>query len=139
METVDTPINLAAILLVGMGVAVLLSLITLAFYFFGGYSPVERHVHGRVEANINPAEVLAANRQFRNQRLAATLLGVFLLWFFMHQAAPAQTEQATASFFEAISVTVSVARDAVVRVAQELGIGNECECADPSRIGGNGP
>ena len=139
METVDAPINLAMILLVGMGVAVILSLITLAFYFFGGYSPVERHVRGRVEANINPAEVLAANRQFRNQRFAAGLLGIFLIWFFMHQAAPAQTEQATASFAEAVSITVSATRDAVVRVAHELGIGNECECADPSRIGRNGP
>ena len=139
METVDTPINLPTILLVGIGVAVIFSLITLAFYFFGGYSPVERHVRGRVEANINPAEVLAANRQFRNGRLAATLLGIFLLWFFMHQAAPTPTEQATASFFEAVSITVSATRDAVVRVAQELGIGNECKCADPSRIGGNGP
>lgn len=139
METVDTPINLATILLAGMGVAVVVSLVTLAIYFFGGRSPVERHVHGRVEANINPAEVLAANRQFRNQRFAATLLGIFLIWFFMHQAAPAQTEEATASFFEAVSITVSATRDAVVRVAHELGIGNECECSDPSRIGGNGP
>jgi len=123
MENAGTPFNLATYALLFMAGAIILSIASLAFYFFGGGGPLERNALGRVEAAISPADVLRAQRQFRSQRFAVLLLTGVLVWVFLHQAAPAQTEQATASFFEAVAVTAGTVRDALVALAQELGFG----------------
>jgi hypothetical protein len=137
METSTSSFNIATFMLIGMFVLVVVSFFTLAVYFFGSRSPLERNATGRIEAALPAADVLQAHRQFRSQRMVASLLG--LLWLVLHEAAPSQTDQATASLFEAVSIALRSARDGIVTLAEELGIGNECECSDPSRIGGNGP
>lgn len=125
MDIFDSSINLATIALIGMGVAVVLSLITLMIYFFGGPSPMERHLLGRIEANSSPGDVLRAQRQYRTQRLAWILLFVLIIWAVLYQAAPMQMEQAGAAFFEAVSITARAARDATGALVQELRSGNE--------------
>ena len=139
MESANSTFNLATIALLVMAGAIIVSVLTLVFYFFGGSGPLERNALGRVEAALAPADVLRAQRQFRSQRIGMLIFAGVVTWAFLHQAAPAQTEQATASFFEAVAIAAGSIRDAGVAVAQELGIGNECECSDPSRIGRYGP
>ena len=139
MESADSSFNLATYALLFMAVAIGISVVTLALYFFGGGGPLERNAIGRMEAALAPADVLRAQRQFRSQRFAMLLATGVLVWVFLHQAAPAQTEQATASFFEAVTISARTVRDATVVLAQELGFGDECECSDPSRIGRYGP
>ena len=139
MESADSSFILATYALLFMAVAIGISVVTLALYFFGGGGPLERNAIGRMEAALAPADVLRAQRQFRSQRFGILLVTLIAAWLFLHQAAPAQTEQATTSFFEAVTVAAGIVGDATVALAQELGIGNDCECSDPSRIGRNGP
>lgn len=139
MQTSTSSLNIATLMLIGMFALVILSLLTLAIYFFGGQSPFERNIKGRIEAAVNPAEVLTAHRQYNRFRLVFTLAMMVGFYVLLYRTAPAQTEQATQSFFAAVGVVVQQGREAVGDLLEELGIGNECECADPSRIGGNGP
>jgi hypothetical protein len=125
MEASNSSFNIATIMLVGMFVLVIVSFVTLAIYFFGGRTPLERNALGRIENALAPADVLRAHREFRSQRMAAALVVFFIAGFFLHQAAPVQTEQATTAFFEAVSITLGAAKDAAVALGQELGIGNE--------------
>ena len=125
MQTSASSLNLVTILLISMFVLVLLSLLTLAIYFFGGRSPLQRNVKGRIEAAVNPAEVLTAHRQYNRFRLIFTLALVVSFYWILHRTAPAQTEQATNAFLEAISITVRAARDGAGALVQELRSGNE--------------
>jgi hypothetical protein len=125
MEATNSSINIATILLIGMGGLIVLSLITLAVYFFGGPSPLERNALGRIENAVKPEDALRAERQFRGQRLIATLILVLLVWGGLYQAAPAQTEQATVSFFQAVGIAAGRVQEATKALLHELGIGNE--------------
>lgn len=88
MEAATSSFNIVTFMLIGMLVLIVISLFTLASYFWGARSPLERNALSRIDAALPPADVLQAHRQFRNQRLAASLLGVLVLWFVLHQAAP---------------------------------------------------
>jgi hypothetical protein len=138
MEASTSSFNIATFILIGMGVLVVMSLVSLSAYFFGVRSPLERNALGRMENALAPADVLRAHRQFRSQRLVFSLLSLFVLWVVLHNAAPEQTEQATDSFVEAVSIALRAAGVSARFLAEELGVINGCECSDPARIGGNG-
>jgi flagellar basal body-associated protein FliL len=107
MDTPDSSINIATILLILIGGLVVLSLLTLAVYFFGGSSPLERNALGRVEAAQKPEEVLKAQRQYSSLRLIFTLVVVLGFYLFLRGTAPEQTDQAISAFVEAVSIALN--------------------------------
>jgi hypothetical protein len=107
MEQGNFSINIVTIVLIGIGVLVVFSLFTLAFYFFGESSPLQRNALGRIEAAQKPEDVLNAQRQFSSLRLAFAIVMVFVLYLFLRGAAPVQTDQAIAAFFEAFTIAMS--------------------------------
>jgi uncharacterized BrkB/YihY/UPF0761 family membrane protein len=139
MDPINSSFNLATFILVGFAVLVVFSMISLFVFWFVVPSPLERNVYGRIEAAQKPEDVLKAQRSYAGWRFlvgAAFLIGG-LGWLYI--AAPDQTRTAAASFGEAVVIAGGDLIDATRSLLQELGIGNECECADPSRISGNGP
>ena len=120
MEPVNSSINLVTLVLIGIGIVVVLSLFTLGYYFFGGSSPLERNALGRIEAAQKPEDVLKAQQRFSNRRLFFAIMLAFGFYLFLHQAASEQTDQATTSFFEALTIAVSQLLAGMKAVASEV-------------------
>lgn len=120
MEPVNSSINIVTLVLVGIGVLIVLSLFTLAYYFFGGSDPLERNALGRIEAAQKPEDVLKAQRQFTSLRFAFTIVMVFGCYLFLRGAAPVQTDRAITALFEAFTIAMSQLLAGMKAVASEV-------------------
>ncbi len=120
MEASNSSINIATILLVGMIVVGFLSLVTLAIYFFGGESPLERNALGRIEAARNAADVLLEQRRFSRARFTfwVGVIGIVIAALFV--ASPDDMMNATVSFVDALLVAVGKVRSAMDMLVQQL-------------------
>lgn len=68
MNPTNPGLNLVTAILLGMGIFIFISVLTLLRYFFGGRSPLRWNAEARVEAAQNPANLLQADREFQNWR-----------------------------------------------------------------------
>ncbi len=67
--------SLAGLVLAGL---VVLSVISLYNYFFGGADPLMKNAHARVEAARSPNELVAAGQDWRDRRRKGCLLLIFI-------------------------------------------------------------
>lgn len=113
MDAAYSSINIVTMVLIAILLLVAWSVLTLGVYFFGGRSPLERNVKGRIEANTKPEEVLTAQRQYSRFRLVFTLSVMTGVYLVLRQTAPLETGQATDALLEAFLVTLSKVRELV--------------------------
>ena len=68
--------------------AIMLSVITLFIYFFGGPNPLSRNAEARLEAAQNPGQLLELWRQYRRRRRLGVLAVLALMFVGLVLLAP---------------------------------------------------
>jgi hypothetical protein len=96
MEILPSSLTLSGVTLVGVGLLVIVGLVSLIRFWFGGPDPFVQNAAARVEAGQNPANLLTAGLQYRRaRRLRGVIVVAFvfaLLTIFVPDAAEAIVE-----------------------------------------------
>ncbi len=91
MIPIDANPNIATVTILVIGALVIISIVWLFIYFFGGRDPLRWNAEARVEAAQNPANLLNADREFRRQRNILRLLALIIVVLVFVQLAPTQS------------------------------------------------
>lgn len=112
MILIDANPNLATVTILVIGVLVVISILWLFIYFFGGRDPLRWNAEARVEAAQNPANLLQADREFRRQRNILKFFALVIVILVFVQLAPTQAR--------AVGEALVVLFAEVFRVTREL-------------------
>jgi hypothetical protein len=118
----NVTLDFNTIFLVGVVIALLLTLRTLFRYFFGGNDPLMRNTGARIEANRKPEELLPVARAYEGERRFRAILAFIVIMWLLYAANPDAFVQLVGSVWQAIvqfaQAVADFARQLVTQFAQ---------------------
>lgn len=104
MDTFNSSSNIVTFILIGIGVFVFWSGVTLFRYFFGGRNPLEWNTIARVEAAQNPANLMSAYNDYQSRRFLLTFFGILFAVGSLVLFAPDQAAIILAALRDALGI-----------------------------------
>ncbi len=113
MNINDPSFNLVTVVLIVMGVVIVLSLLSLFVFWFGGRDPLRWNAEARVEAAQNPGNLLQADREYRRRLTSLRLLFLVAAVVILVQIAPKEARAVADAIGMLLVEVLNVVRDSI--------------------------